>query len=168
MVAERGVGTRRTAWRINASVEQKGKTEARERQAPMIQKALKTIEFPQVQYADEIVDEPAVTQGQVPTAQTGQRTVDMMQVQFPDRVADIPVVSWRQLTSPLIQEETVEMIRVADTEDLPLNIAGETLLQNKILRVNKKNHVTKCLDTLAEIAEWNYDRRSPTNSWSSA
>ena len=76
-------------------------------------------------------------------------TVEFPQVQFPDRVADVP----------LIQEEIVEVIRVADSEDLPLNISGETLLENKTWRVIKKSHVTKYLEMLAEVAEQKDDSK---------
>merc|ERR1712084_55842 len=78
----------------------------------------KTVEVPQVQYIDRVVDVPVVKQRHVPSVQKVQKTVEVPQVQYIDRVVDVPVVKQRHV--PAIQKvqkpvtvpviETVEKI----------------------------------------------------------
>ena len=55
-------------------------------QAPMIQKVLKTVEAPQMQYSDRIVDLPVVTQRRIPIIQTAQRTVEVPKIVSQDSI----------------------------------------------------------------------------------
>ena len=55
-----------------------------------MQTTQKTMDVPQVQYIDQIVDLPLLMQGQIPVIQAVQKAVEVPEVQFLDRVDGIP------------------------------------------------------------------------------
>ena len=114
-----------------ATDEAKGKdvdvTVMLQRQEPVIHEVRKTVEVPQVQYVDEIMDEFILAQRQVTTLQAVRNTEEVPRVQFLDRVMGVPVATQTQTPySSAPQERILE--RIAEETDVPVpNMKEETI-----------------------------------------
>ena len=171
------VSNRRAAWGISTNVEQKERTEAHEQQAADARK-----------YAANVCDGilTLIDEELILSASTGEPNVFYYKTETIEeqaskldgscaaharewkelrRLSDEELVAIRDTnkllndSDELIPKWLNDVKGVFDSEDLPMNVYRETLLQNKILRVIKKNHVTKYLDMLAETAELKDDRK---------
>merc|ERR1712050_552333 len=70
-----------------------------------------TVEVPQVQFVDVVVDVPVTKQRQVPMLQTVQKTVEVPEVVYVDKVVDVPVTQQRQV--PTVFETAARTIAAA-------------------------------------------------------
>ena len=78
----------------------------------MVQTVQKTVEVPQIQYEDQIVQVPVQKQVQVPVVQKVQKTVKVPQIQYEDEIVQVPVT--KQVQVPMVQkvQKTVEVPQV--------------------------------------------------------
>ena len=65
-------------------------------------------EVPQIQFVDEVVDVPVVTERQVPTDQNVQKKVEMFQVRFIDKVVHDLTIMEEQVSPVQVAWKTVE------------------------------------------------------------
>merc|ERR1719284_1005822 len=84
----------------------------------MVQTVQKTVEVPQLQFIDKVVDIPVVAQRQIPMVQTVQKTIEIPQLQYVDKVVDVPVVQVVQVPQVQVVEKTVEIPQLQIVEKI--------------------------------------------------
>ena len=159
------VGSRRAAWRVVTSVEQKENTEG------IVDE---TIDVPVSREMEETIEVEKLNGGCAAQAPEWKDCDELIPrwlnvVKGVVGSEDLPLNIYREtllrnkilrVTKKNLAKKCLEFIKgIVDSEDPPLNISGETLRQNMILRVIKKKHVTKYLEILAEMAEKNDDNK---------
>ena len=164
---------RRAAWRIIASVKQKEGTKAYGQQADDAKEYIFALEgelqrtcagILTLTDEDPSTREPKVFYDKTETIEQQASKLDgSCAAQAPEweklqRLRAEGLVAARDTNKLLNDCELIpkwfNLVKgVIDSEGLPLNVYRETLLQNRILRAIKRNHVMEYLEMLAEIAE---------------
>ena len=117
----------------------------------MVLTVQKSKEISQLQYCDEVIDVPVVLVVRVPQLRVVEQTAEIPQLQIIDKVTDA-LWCWSCLSHRC--ESWRRQLRTHSFRSLrKLFRNPETLQQQKILRVIKKNLVKKCLEMLPETSE---------------
>ena len=113
----------------------------------------------------EFLEELIIEKSDVPVPHAMEKTIEVAKLIPQEQVQNRTVRQIIDDPIPRVMEETLEVETLLADNKLSSKLDGgcaaqaETLLQNKILRVIKKNHVTKCMDMFTEIAKLNDDHK---------
>ena len=119
-----------------------------QRQGPIIQTEQKTIDVPQIQCLEPLVDVPVVTQQtaeipvvmpkQVPTFQKIQEPANDSQVQYNDKVVEVPVVMQRPVPSVQTAQKITEVPHIdTDKQVSPREIVSNAVDTFEKVRFHK-------------------------------
>ena len=95
----------------------------------MVQKVQKSVEVPQLQYEDQVVEVPVTKQVHVPLVETVQKSVEVPQVQYEDQVVHVPVQ--KQVHVPMVQtvQKSIEVPQVQYEDEIVEALQGREALK---------------------------------------